>query len=858
MSDTLKKLGDKASDTWKGIKNLAPSDSEFQGIKEVQNNVDSATKTVPVSPATTTTTGTANVDKINPLARYGDRPGEKRLNAVGDEIPSYDEGGDVPEDQIALVHKDEKVLPPDEAAAYRAEHPEEQHGAPAGFPGMVLPNSDNVKPVLDTEIEKKTDTDRLPTGVKENIDNAPLKTPKGDVSNPPTADVLPEQGREISSNTLKPYGQVMDDKVNAKAQEIVAAQPAPEAAPAEKKTKVTYGHLLAEQWLQRNGITPNKPSDVIPPPPSDAGLPAAGNRKGPGLTPMALPPAAAPTTAASAPTGKAAYQAKIAEYDKQYQDLMDKAATDNDPALREQAARVREAKLSYEKQHPWGAPESAHPGVLGKLGHIGEEVASRTPFGVSAIANTIPGSEGYRAAQAKGAEEQVKEGAAQNVTQTDADKKGGTIPKLVPGDNLRTAADGTREHLYTNPDGSTQWVKEGEAPAWPPKSAVTPGAAPAQAGVPVPAANIGTQPSIPAAVNAATKDQPSYTYGKPSAPKEGDQPATAAQTADVSTRLKNNPYVPKEAAASLAFPEGYKPTQNDVKERLANIKEIEDATRAGKQDEVNNAIRKMTEHNQELMTQAHLFDLEDKHQQAQAKEATNASVQLAGLYAQDNYKDAMNSWYKSGNFAKDSGLITEIVNKEHSDKGSFSGALGDTLIGGLFGPEGAAIGAGVGALTGLFAGPANGYLDTLKKQGISNEGYNAMQSYFNALPARMAYEIGVQGVAASAMRSAQLIQKVLNTVPPPNTPEDAFGPAFQNYYKPMDVLTRKKVELSAPKGYVPPKKEDLYPPKSTKESALPQGTTHTGRSSLDHKLYYLDANGKKLGAAPEPEKPATK
>ena len=74
----------------------------------------------------------------------------------------------------------------------------------------------------------------------------------------------------------------------------------------------------------------------------------------------------------------------------------------------------------------------------------------------------------------------------------------------------------------------------------------------------------------------------------------------------------------------------------------------------------------------------------------------------------------------------------------------------------------------------------------------------------------------------------------------------------------MKVLTDKKVELTAPKGYVPPKKEDIYPPKPAKESALPQGATHTGRSSLDHKLYYLDANGKKLGAAPEPAKPAAK
>lgn len=118
----------------------------------------------------------------------------------------------------------------------------------------------------------------------------------------------------------------------------------------------------------------------------------------------------------------------------------------------------------------------------------------------------------------------------------------------------------------------------------------------------------------------------------------------------------------------------------------------------------------------------------------------------------------------------------------------------------------------------------------------------------------MAYEISVQGVAASAMRSAQLIQKVLNTVPPPNTPQESFDSNFNRYYKPMEVLTNKKVELSAPKGYVPPKKEDFYPPKAapqTKGAEVPrEGNSkyHMGNAkgeifSNDGKTWY-DAQGK--------------
>ena len=67
----------------------------------------------------------------------------------------------------------------------------------------------------------------------------------------------------------------------------------------------------------------------------------------------------------------------------------------------------------------------------------------------------------------------------------------------------------------------------------------------------------------------------------------------------------------------------------------------------------------MQEHNQELMTKAHLLDMEEKHQQAEAKDAMTASVALAGNYAQENYKEAVDAWHKSGYFAKDFGLVMD-------------------------------------------------------------------------------------------------------------------------------------------------------------------------------------------------------
>ena len=729
------------------------------------------------------------------LSRYGseaavaNRPDIKKPDVGMKAIPLYDEGGYVDvndgKHQVAVLQDGERVLTPDEAEQYRSEHPEA------------------AKPTEETT--------KQPTEVATNTPTPKLSRLGGSVESP---------------------------KPTEEAQE----------KPVEEKPKLTYGHILADNWLKSNGM-PSVVDMLKAPKEFNQGTPE----------PKLEVPTGTSTEPTAAPQGPMKpivqpppldHKATVQKYDTQIQAALDTGT----PEGHEKALLLQEAKQQYLKSTPWGSATN-HPGILGKIGHVAEMVASRAPVSAPIMA-TIPGSEGYRAGEHAATEASLPQAEAAVTARGAEEAKANTEPKLLGGEgNTAVAPDGTRYQRYEMQDHTARWAKEGEVPTMaspgiPPTGAKQEGAAPAaETATPT----IGNQPNL-AAHPAVTTLPAGTVVGKPTPPKEGEQPASAAQVADVNTRLKNNPYVSPKAAADLQFPEGFKPTQNDVKERLANIKEIEDATRAGKQDEVMNSLRKMQEENQKLMTQAHLADMEDKHKQAEAKESMNASVSLAGLYAQENYRDEMKNWYASGNFAKDSGLVTEIVNKEHSDKGAFSSVLGDSLVGSLFGPEGTAIGAGVGALTGLLAGPANGYLDTLKKQGISQEGYDAMQSYFNALPARMAYEISVQGVSASAMRSQQLIQKVLNTIPPPNTPQESFKENFNRYYTPMKVLTDKKVELTAPKGYTPPKKEDLYP---SKEAPKPKGTEvpregnakfHVGNAkgeifSNDGKTWY-DAQGK--------------
>jgi len=117
------------------------------------------------------------------MTRYGSRPEETRipdglLSDMTKPLASYDGGGDVPEDQVAVVHEGERVLSPEEAEKYRAEH-----GAPADFSGRVLPNPNGIKPMLDTEAKPRVDEPM--GGAKMQTDNAPLSRAPMNTQIPP-------------------------------------------------------------------------------------------------------------------------------------------------------------------------------------------------------------------------------------------------------------------------------------------------------------------------------------------------------------------------------------------------------------------------------------------------------------------------------------------------------------------------------------------------------------------------------------------------------------------------------------------------------------------------------------------------
>jgi len=134
--------------------------------------------------------------------KYGDRPGEQRPQPP-EQLPSYQEGGTVPQDQTAQLDEGEYVLDPKDAALWKQAEEQVKHeynvgpnemkaegvdtptmnreGQTVSFGGeKTIPNPKDIKPMLDTDQPAPTldykvdDKGMMAGGAKMNIDNAPI------------------------------------------------------------------------------------------------------------------------------------------------------------------------------------------------------------------------------------------------------------------------------------------------------------------------------------------------------------------------------------------------------------------------------------------------------------------------------------------------------------------------------------------------------------------------------------------------------------------------------------------------------------------------------------------------------------
>ena len=86
----MQRLGSTASKYVQGLKALPVHEDEIQGLRANAQNVADASK-----PPATLPARVGGAEMLHPHAKYGDKPGEKRLDSEGNVIPAYDCGGDV-------------------------------------------------------------------------------------------------------------------------------------------------------------------------------------------------------------------------------------------------------------------------------------------------------------------------------------------------------------------------------------------------------------------------------------------------------------------------------------------------------------------------------------------------------------------------------------------------------------------------------------------------------------------------------------------------------------------------------------------------------------------------------------------
>ena len=405
---------------WKGLS--APEDSEAEAFKEKQKNIDEAMG----KPAEATTmkplasVSASPMEKVNPESRYGTRGAEKRLDSEGNEVnpmtptgmralgpqrpvpealkpmPSYDGGGDVPEDQTAQVHEDEKVLDPNEAAAYRQAEKEVKNEAQ---PQTTETASVSKPPLGDTGAPRPTEMKPLPNQAAPSA----AQEPKAEAPVPPD-----------------PMSIIQGDKLAA-------------------MKKGTAGLTDLGTALIHERTLGGKASSEAPAP------------IGPELTPQTpeIPQYTGLKRIGSGTPGEAEahrqFEEKRQDYDTRIQAAMDQGTPEGD----REAASLQLAKAHFEKMNPLGSAANK-PGALGKIEHglakvgniAGNIVAPRTMA-------EIPGTDLYKRGKEQELRGQEEAATKESLEQAQARVTGA---KTVPEQVYNWAMRGNGGKPQVNPD----------------------------------------------------------------------------------------------------------------------------------------------------------------------------------------------------------------------------------------------------------------------------------------------------------------------------------------------------------------------------------------------------------------------
>jgi len=336
--------------------------------------------------------------------KYGDRPGEQRPQPP-EQLPSYQEGGTVPQDQTAQLDEGEYVLDPKDAALWRQAENQVRHeynvgpnemqaegvdvptmqrgGMTVSFGGeKAIPNPKDIKPMLDTD-QPKPDLDYKLQGGAMNTDNAPLAPPP---------------------MNIKPAGVPKADQIStlssAGAPRMNYTPLAPAEPPLEKGTGAMEQRPPEQDMLDqidKNKIAAAQKGDLV-----GLGMANIHERMVRASQAAELPKPTPPTA-----------EENLKNQRMQLHEKMINAPTE------QERFQAEKDLAELNRRSPWGS-EGNHPGVMGKIGHVLSRVGQAALLPTAPyLATAIPGSQAQLAAQATRGEAGVEGAQKKQMTQAD-------------------------------------------------------------------------------------------------------------------------------------------------------------------------------------------------------------------------------------------------------------------------------------------------------------------------------------------------------------------------------------------------------------------------------------------------------
>ena len=125
--------------------------------------------------------------------------------------------------------------------------------------------------------------------------------------------------------------------------------------------------------------------------------------------------------------------------------------------------RQQIAQAEFDKAHPWGGDISAHPGLLGKIGHVAGEIGQVAGVAINPnIVTEIPGTRLNRAMKEAGATEELGKAETQERAAKTAESEAELRGAQTKEAEAKLAKEGTEQTLEKDAEGNVTGWRDGQ------------------------------------------------------------------------------------------------------------------------------------------------------------------------------------------------------------------------------------------------------------------------------------------------------------------------------------------------------------------------------------------------------------